>query len=105
MSLQFYRPRPSGGPLAGGERPSLAMAADALAPEAARAPAIFQPIPFNPKGPSPYRLDLAEVLGDEAVDAIRASNRMIFHTAGDTGGVKSPEAQALVARGMERSFE
>jgi len=81
------------------------MAADALAPEAVRAPAIFQPIPFNPKRPSPYRLDLAEVLGDEAVDAIWASNRMIFHTAGDTGGVKSPEAQALVARGMEQSFE
>jgi acid phosphatase type 7 len=29
---------------------------------------------------------------------------MVFHAAGDTGGVKRPEVQALVARGMEQDY-
>ena len=35
-----------------------------------------------------------EILGVEAVDRIRAAKSMTFHTIGDSGGVKSPEAQA-----------
>src|SRR4051794_15662726 len=98
MPMSFFRPRPSGGPLAIIERPSLALAAEALT-DAAAERAAFEPIPFEPMGPSPYRLDLAEVLGSEAVDRIRASGRMTFHAAGDSGGVKRPETQILVARG------
>ncbi|HZY22285.1 MAG TPA: hypothetical protein VFE80_07770, partial [Beijerinckiaceae bacterium] len=60
MALSFYRPRPSGGALAEVDRPSAAMAPEALV-AAAAARAAFQPIPFAPKGPAPYRLDLAAV--------------------------------------------
>ena len=59
MELSFYRPRPSGGPLASIERLSLGMATEALTVEAA-VPAHFEPIPFPPTGPFPYQLDLAE---------------------------------------------
>ena len=103
MALSFYRPRPSGGALAQVDRPSAAMAPEALV-AAAAARAAFQPIPFAPKGPAPYRLDLAAVLGQGPVDAIRAAGRMTFHSCGDTGGIRDPKPQALVARGMERSF-
>src|SRR3954454_12590409 len=105
MPLSFFRPRPSGGPLAAVERPSVAMALAAPAAPAARPPAVFEPIPFDPVGPFPYQLNLADVLGAEAVSAIQTAGRMTFHFAGDTGGVKRPEAQALVAMGMERSFK
>lgn len=60
MELSFYRPRPSGGPLASIERLSLGMATEALTVEAA-VPAHFEPIPFPPTGPFPYQLDLAEI--------------------------------------------
>jgi acid phosphatase type 7 len=103
MALSFYRPRPSGGALAQVDRPSAAMAPEALV-AAAAARAAFQPIPFAPKGPAPYRLDLAAVLGQGPVDAIRAAGRMTFHSCGDTGGIRDPKPQALVARGMERSI-
>ncbi|MFL5173734.1 MAG: metallophosphoesterase family protein [Microvirga sp.] len=103
MALSFYRPRPSGGALAQVDRPSAAMASEALV--AAAAPrAAFEPIPFALKGPAPYRLDLAAVLGQGPVDAIRAAGRMTFHSCGDTGGIRDPKPQALVARGMERTF-
>lgn len=104
MAMSFYRPRPSGGPLGSVARPSLALAAESLMSDAAER-SNFQPIPFEPKGPPPYRLDLARVLGTPAVDAIKAAGRMVFHTVGDTGGVNNPERQLLVAKGMERSFE
>ena len=103
MELSFYRPRPSGGPLASIERLSLGMATEALTVEAA-VPAHFEPIPFPPTGPFPYQLDLAEILGAEEVDRISTAGRMVFHTTGDSGGVKSPEAQSNVASGLERSF-
>src|SRR3954453_6742669 len=97
MALSFYRPRPSGGALAEVDRPSAAMAPEALvAAAAARAPA--GPIPFAPKGPAPYRLDLAAVLGQGPVDAIRAAGRMTFHSCGDTGGIRDRNPQAR-ARG------
>jgi acid phosphatase type 7 len=100
MTLSFFRPRPSGASLA---RPSLATAAPTSLAEAPERNG-FEPIPFPPAGPLPYRLDLMEILGVEAVDRIRAAKSMTFHTIGDSGGVKSPEAQANVSRGLERSF-
>ena len=86
MALSFFRPRPSGASLA---RPSLAMAAPTSIAEAPERDG-FEPIPFPPAGPLPYRLDLMEILGVEAVDRIRAAKSMTFHTIGDSGGVKSP---------------
>jgi hypothetical protein len=101
MAMSFYRRRLSGGALATG-RPGLELALEAKASTAERAR--FEPIPFKPMGPPPYRLDLADVLGQQAVDRITASGRMTFHTAGDTGAIKKPDVLALVALGMERSF-
>jgi hypothetical protein len=103
MAMTFSRPRPSGGPLARTERASQAVAPESVTLESA-ARGTIQPIPFEPKGPYPYRLGLDQVLGPEAVGKIAAAGRLVFHTIGDSGGVKDPAAQTLVAKGLETSF-
>ena len=103
MPMRFFRPRPSGGPLAESGRPSRAVALESATRETAERVRV-QPIPFEPKAPYPYRLRLDQVLGSEAVDKIAASGRLVFHTMGDSGGVKDPKSQVLVAKGLERSF-
>lgn len=67
----------------------------------------FEPIPerFQPQKPSPYRADLSEFIAADEVNELTAAGQMTFHCVGDTGGVKRPEAQMLVARGMERSLD
>jgi acid phosphatase type 7 len=89
MSLETHRPRQPGSPLARVEL---------------RRPAQFEPIPFPPKGSPPYHLQLGDIVRPEVIQAINAARRMVFHAAGDTGGVKRPEVQALVARGMEQDY-
>ncbi len=64
----------------------------------------LQPSP-KPTGPAPYHLALGEILPPEQMDAIQKAGRLLFHMAGDTGGVKSPESQHLVSMGMESQFE
>jgi hypothetical protein len=66
----------------------------------------FESIPdvVKPRKPSPYRMDLSEVLSADEVQEITDAGRMTLHCIGDTGGVKRPEAQLLVARGMEESL-
>jgi hypothetical protein len=59
----------------------------------------FQPLPA-PTGPAPYRLDLADVVPD-AVAAMKKAGGMVLHMVGDTGGVKDPNPQTLVAHGLE----
>ncbi|MDE2580378.1 MAG: metallophosphoesterase [Rhodospirillales bacterium] len=59
----------------------------------------FQPLPA-PTGPAPYRLDLAAVVPD-AVQAMARAGGMVLHIAGDTGGVRNPVPQELVAAGLE----
>ena len=63
----------------------------------------FQPLP-TPTGQAPYHLSLDNVLPPDQVAAIQNSGRMLFHMAGDTGGVKSPEPQQIVAMAMEQHF-
>src|SRR5258708_40199956 len=41
-------------------------------------------------GKSPYHMSLDTVLSPQALDTISKSGRMIFHPAGDTGGVNTP---------------
>ena len=60
----------------------------------------FQPLP-KPPGTSPYRLDLAAVVPD-AVAQMHHAGGMVLHMVGDTGGVRDPNLQTLVAQGMER---
>src|SRR5579862_4277908 len=66
----------------------------------------FEPIPaaFTPRRAAPYHMDLSEILSAADMDAIKEAGKMAFHCTGDTGGVKRPEAQHLVARGMEQSL-
>ena len=60
----------------------------------------FQPLP-KPPGKSPFRLDLAAVIPD-AVASMRSTGGMVLHMVGDTGGVRDPNPQTLVAQGLER---
>ena len=55
-----------------------------------------QPLPA-PTGPSPYRLDLAQVLDPTQLQAINDSGRLTFHLLGDVGGVTAPQDQRIVA--------
>ncbi len=60
---------------------------------------VFQPLP-PPTGAAPFRLELEEIVPD-AVAAARKLGGMAFHMVGDSGGVKDPNPQLLVAQGME----
>jgi len=64
----------------------------------------FQPLP-PPTGASPFHLDLTDVLPADLLTAIRQKKRMVCHVTGDSGGVKDPNPQQLVALAMERDFE
>jgi hypothetical protein len=58
-----------------------------------------QPLPA-PTGAAPYRMDLADIIPD-AVAAMKKAGGMALHMIGDTGGVKDPKPQELVANGLE----
>jgi hypothetical protein len=90
MPLQTHRQRQPRSPLAVHESPRIIEQ---------------EPVPFEPRGPAPYHMRLSDVVDQSIIDRMRAEGRMSFLCAGDTGGVKRPEAQALVERGMERVFE
>lgn len=63
-----------------------------------------RPLP-KPSGKAPYHLALDSVLTPQQLEAIQQSGRMIFHIAGDTGEVKSPEPQQIVADHMAADFQ
>jgi acid phosphatase type 7 len=67
-------------------------------------PLLFRPLPAPP-GAAPYRLSLRSVIGDAASSAIAHAGQIAFHAVGDTGGVKAPECQEIVARWMERDCQ
>jgi hypothetical protein len=48
----------------------------------------------------PAVLSLSQVLGQAAVDAITNTGTIVFHSVGDTGGVKEPSKQFAVADAM-----
>lgn len=56
----------------------------------------YQPLP-PPVGPPPYHLALDAILPPDAVKAITQNQRLVFHVCGDTGGVKTPQSQQIVA--------
>lgn len=66
----------------------------------------FEPIParFALGRNAPFRMDLSEVLTADEIQEITHAGSMAFHCMGDTGGVKSPEPQKLVERGLEQSL-
>jgi hypothetical protein len=59
----------------------------------------FQPLP-DPLGQPPYHYDLESIIpgiGQQASDL----GKIVFHTVGDTGGIKNPTPQSEVARLMK----
>jgi acid phosphatase type 7 len=60
----------------------------------------FQPLP-DPTGDAPYHLLLEDVLSHTEIQKIKDERNIIFHCVGDTGGVKDPAPQQLVANGIE----
>jgi acid phosphatase type 7 len=62
-----------------------------------------QPLP-PPTGQAPYHLALDHILPADQMAAIQTSGRMLFHIAGDTGGVKAPQSQQIVDMAMEQQF-
>jgi acid phosphatase type 7 len=63
-----------------------------------------QPLPA-PTGAAPYHLSLDAVLPADAMAAITSAGRLVFHVAGDTGGVKAPQPQEIVAMHMVYDLE
>ena len=59
----------------------------------------FQNLP-QPIGPQPYHLSLHQVLPGHHIEAIEAAGKLIFHSTGDTGGIKSPQFQQGVVDQM-----
>ena len=64
---------------------------------------VFQPL-SPPTGQAPYRLNLEDVLMEDRMHTIRTAGKLVFHTAGDTGGVHSPAAQQIVAQHLEEDL-
>jgi predicted phosphodiesterase len=64
----------------------------------------YRPHP-PPSGSPPYHLALDAVLPADAMAAIRQNGRMVFHVAGDTGGVKAPQPQQIVAMHLVYDLE
>lgn len=62
-----------------------------------------QPLP-QPTGQSPFHLSLDQVLSPTEMQTIQSSGRMVLHVAGDTGGIKSPQDQDIVAAHMEQDL-
>ena len=61
----------------------------------------FKPLPA-PTGAYPYRLNIADVIGDGAA---ALQDRMYFHMVGDTGSVRHSEFQATVAATLAQQIE
>src|SRR5215831_2803162 len=90
-SRQFHAPRPT----TGGPRSNIVQQPSRNQK--------FQDLPA-PTGQSPYHLSLDQVLPPDQIKAIQSSGRVLFQVAGDTGGVKAPQSQLLVAMNMEQQF-
>lgn len=63
----------------------------------------FQPLP-KPTGKVPYRLSLEEAVGTVEAERLQGAEQVVFHVIGDSGGVKYPVSQQLVADHMGRDF-
>lgn len=55
----------------------------------------------QPTGNPPFRMDLSTILTSDEINQINASERMVFHSVGDTGGVNTTTYQQQVATYME----
>src|ERR1700743_2930004 len=58
-----------------------------------------------PAATSTNPMDLADVLGKDAVAKIQNSNKIVLHVLGDSGGVSSPQFQFAVADALAADQE
>jgi predicted phosphodiesterase len=61
---------------------------------------VTEPIP--PSWKQPEEMFLADVLGPQAVQQIQSAGQIVFHSIGDTGGIKVPTHQFAVADAMAK---
>jgi hypothetical protein len=64
----------------------------------------FQPLP-KPTGSAPYHLKLEDVLPGDKIAIMNSAGKMVCHIMGDTGGVKQPVPQQLVANCAESDMQ
>jgi len=81
-------------------RPPLSASENSIALHSFTGSQTFQPLP-PATGAYPYRLDVASVIGTDAVNAIVTAGSMTFHVMGDTGGVAQPAPQQIVAQKLD----
>ncbi len=77
--------------------------ADVFADSNVQASTTLQPIPKSWR--QPEVLDLAQVLPAADIQQIQAANSIVFHTVGDSGGVKEPSKQFAVADAMANDLQ
>jgi hypothetical protein len=58
---------------------------------------VFQPLP-RPVAKPPFRLTLESVIGPAKIAAIKKAGQLVFHTAGDSGGISNAAPQTIVAK-------
>jgi hypothetical protein len=64
-------------------------------------------IPLPAPAPDPKRLvlDLSDIVDAAEITAIKSAKKIVFHTVGDTGGIRDGAAQqTLIAEAMETDF-
>lgn len=64
---------------------------------------VTEPIPAPWKTPS--EMSLGDVLGGASIQQIQNSGQIVFHSIGDTGGIKEPSHQFAVADGMTQQLQ
>lgn len=64
----------------------------------------FKPLP-KPTGLPPYHIKLEDIISSDSINKINDSNKILFHVAGDTGGVKYPVPQQIVEMAMESDMD
>lgn len=62
----------------------------------------FRPLPDPLWGnTAPFHMDLASIIPDADIKAIKQAKKLTFHVNGDMGGIQNATPQELVAAGME----
>ena len=85
-----------------GRRPA-AGPTPAQRPHGLRSNQPFEPLP-RPTGSYPYRLSLVDIVPGAAA-ALAGDQPLVFHCAGDTGGVKDPAPQLAVAAALRSDLQ
>ena len=77
--------------------------ADVFADSNVTATTALQPVPKSWK--QPEVLDLAQVLSPAEIQQIQDAGSIVFHTVGDSGGIKEPSKQFAVADAMASDLQ